>query len=284
MPKRVVFTTILAAFIVFSFTTPARAELVRLYPEDFGMFQPELLGTLNLLLGELQDLQIPIYEDYLIDDFVCAYLGVTFEADLFFDVDQSGFSLFWDTSGENDLVFQSVFQEWSVVGDVDFVGEDCLGFIDFEIGLLDGDIGSSPNTVDMVVIPYWNTETMLLELHHKEHEGSPMTLVALENFHLDLGLPWPLDEMLEPFLETWAYDEIRDYVMEGLVGTNGLLFAAVRETMAGLYDLHKTCGCTITTGAMSPRRGIGLDQVLINAGIYLIPALFAAGLKRRRKK
>jgi len=284
MSKNQALITISAVLLIFALAAPSQADLVRLYPQDFGIFQPELLGALNLLLQEIPDLQVPIYEDYLLDDFVCSYLGVTFEADVFFDIDDSGFALYWDTSGENDLIFQSVFQQWYFEGDVDFVGEDCIGFIDFEIQLLDGDIGSSPNYADMVVIPYWNTETGLLELRHKEYEGYPMMLAAMENFYLDLGLPWPLDEILEPFIESWVYGELQYYMQEGLVGPGGILFQLIEETMAYLYEFHKMCGCSITAGSTSAREFIGFDQVLANVGVYLIPALFVFGLKRRRKK
>ena len=283
MLKRSV-VVVIASLMVFALAAPSRAERIRLYPTDFGIFQPELLGALNLLLQGTEDLQVPIDEQFDLDWGFCDFLGVDIQADIFFDIDQSGFSLFWDTSGDNDIFFQAVFQEWSFTGDIDFVADNCIEFISFDIDLLAGDIGSTPNYADMVLVPYLNTETGFVELDFKDYSGYPGYQVVMDNFHLDLGLPWPLDDLLEPLLEGWAHSEIEGFVEEALVGENGALKEAILLTVAGLYELHKMCGCSISVGNLAYGEAFGFGQVLANLGVYLLPALVMVGLKRRSRK
>ena len=284
MKKRAMITALATAILALSLAAPTRAELVRLYPEDFGAFRPEIVTVLNPILGLLPEITVPIAEAFLIDDFFCQSLDVTMEADIFLDISQTRFSLYWDTSGENDLVFQAEIDNWSFLGDFDLVGEDCIGFIDFEWQLFEGDMGASRTLLDMVLIPYWNTETGSLELHHKEHSGVPIYLVTLESFHLSLGLIWPLDILLEPWIEGWAHVAFQEIMAAALLAPGGLLFHVVEDTMTVLYTLHQELGCTVYYNASMPGKKISADQALADLGLCLLPALLIFGLKRRGRR
>ncbi len=284
MKKTKMIVALGTAILVFSLAAPTRAELIRLYPEDFGSFRPELLSIVNPFIDYLTGLTVPIFEEALVDDFFCDSLVATMEAFIIFDITDSYFHLYWDTSGENDLVFQGVFDQWSFVGDFDLVGEDCIGFIDFEMELLEGDMGATSTLFDMVLIPYWNTETESLELHHKMYGSEKMYEVTFQDFFLDLGLIWPLDEILEPMIQDWLQVGLQDILRHALLGPDGPVFGVAQAAMIWLYNFHQAFGCTVYYDSSLPVEAVGLDQALADLGVCLLPALLIFGLKRRRRR
>jgi len=284
MKKTKMIAALGTAILVLSLAAPTRAELIRLYPEDFGAFRPEIITVLNPFIEQLSGLTVPISEEVLLDDFFCEWLVVTMEANIVFDITDSYFSLYWDTVGENDLVFQGVFDQWTFLGDFDLVGEDCIGFIDFEMELLEGDIGAAVTVAEMVLIPYWNTETASLELHHKQYGSELMYSVTFYDFFLDLGLIWPLDEILEPLIQAEIQMDLQEIMRHTLLGPDGLVFGVVQGAMIWLYALHQAFGCTVYYDSAMPIEAIGLDQALADLGVCLLPALLIFGLKRRGRR
>ena len=281
MVKKVAFVAIAALFLCSSLSvSSAEAAPQRLYQDDF-LIPVEMLGAANLLFQAIPNLQLPINDvRYDFDVGLCDFFGIEVDVDLFMDIQNSGYSIFFDTSGQDELVFIMALSDWWIsTGDFHLKGEDCFFFIEFSFSLNDSDVSSGPNYMFIVAIPYYDPETDKVTLELSPYQQRPAA-AAYANFDIDINnFPDTLEDIFQPLIAAWLGNETTDLLLD----EDGYIFELLEELL-DVYYIRPDCGCSPPASEASTFTGqLSSPQFYADLGIYLLLLGLLLLLKRRNR-